>query len=79
MNEGSPLYSICLGVQRPRPLCGRYVMDPYVSTFLRSIALMSVMYLFGFTIFAAYSAAVAHDAVSLYVIFQDNPRLQLWR
>ena len=55
------------------------MMDPYVFTFFRSIALMSVMYLFGFTIFAAYSAAVAHDAVSLYVIFQDNPRLRLWR
>ena len=55
------------------------MMDPYVFTFFRSITLMSVMYLFGFTIFAAYSAAVAHDAVSLYIIFQDNPRLRLWR
>ena len=39
-------------------------IDPYVFTFFRSITLMSVMYLFGFTIFAAYSAAVAHDACS---------------
>jgi len=54
-------------------------MDPYVATFLRSIALMSVMYVYGFTIFAAYSAAVVHDAVSLYVIFQDNSILQIWR
>jgi hypothetical protein len=34
---------------------------------------MGVMYYFGFTIFASYSAAVVHDALSLYVIFQTYP------
>lgn len=38
---------------------------------------MSVLYYSGLTIFAAYSAAVVHDAISLYVIFQTNPRV--WR
>lgn len=38
---------------------------------------MGVLYYNGFTIFSAYSAAVVHDAISLYVIFQTNPRV--WR
>lgn len=52
--------------------------NPYIATFTRSLILMGAMYLYGFTIFASYSAAVVHDAISLYVIFQTYPKPRLW-
>lgn len=51
------------------------INNPYVAMFVRSIALMGVMYALGYTIFVAYSVAVIHDAVSLYLLFQDDPML----
>ena len=53
--------------------------NPYLVIFARSLLLMSVMYYYGYTIFAAYSVAVLHDAISLYVIFQTYPKPRVWR
>ena len=49
-------------------------MNPLLNTFLRSIVLMgALVYFLEWSVFWAYTAAVVHDAVSLYAIFQGIP------